>query len=77
MKTTGHWNGELLDSEEKVLGLASTMTWKSNTPTIEMVEGNYNTGAKLTKTEMQKYEQRILRHPKLGKYFVGINLLRA
>jgi len=53
------------------------MTWKSNTPTIEMVEGNYNTGAKLTKTEMQKYEQRILRHPKLGKYFVGINLLRA
>lgn len=72
-----HWNGELLDSEEKVLGLASTMTWKGNTPTIEMVEGNYNTGAKLTKTEMQKYEQRISRHPKLGKYFVDINPLRA
>lgn len=68
-----HWNGELLDSEEKVLGLASTMTWKGNTPTIEMVEGKYDTGAKLTKAEMRNYEQRISRHPKLGKYFVDIN----
>ncbi len=68
-----HWNGELLDSEEKVLGLASTMTWKGNMPTIEMVEGKYATGAKLTKSEMRNYEQRILRHHKLGKYFVDIN----
>ena len=72
-----HWNGKLLDSEEKVLGLASTMTWKGNTPTVEMVKRKYNTGAKLTKTEMQQYEQRILRHPKLGKYFVDINPLHA
>jgi len=68
-----HWNGELLDSEEKVLGLASTMAWKRNTPTIEMVEGEYNSGVKLTKAEMQNYEQRISRHTKLGKYFVDIN----
>jgi hypothetical protein len=68
-----HWNGELLDSEKKILGLASTMTWKGNTPTIEMVEGKYDTGAKLTKAEMRNYEQRISRHPKLGKYFVDIN----
>jgi len=68
-----HWNGELLDSEEKVLGLASTMTWKGNTPAIEMVEGKYDTGAKLTKAKMRNYEQRISRHPKLGKYFVDIN----
>lgn len=68
-----HWNGELLDSEEKVLGLASTMTWKGNRPTVEMVTGKYDTGAKLTKTEMRDYEQRISRHPKLEKYFVDIN----
>lgn len=68
-----HWNGELLDSEEKVLGLASTMTWKENTPTIEMLEGEYNTGAKLTKDQMRNYEQRISRHSKIGKYFVDIN----
>ena len=70
-----HWNGELLDSEEKVLGLASTMTWKGNMPTIEMVEGKYDTGVKLTKTEMRNYEQRISRHQKLGKYFVDVNPL--
>ncbi len=68
-----HWTGELLDSEEKVLGLASTMSWKGNMPTIEMVERKYDSGVKLTKDEMQHYEQRILRHPKLGKYFVDIN----
>jgi len=68
-----HWNGELLDSEEKVLGLASTMSWKGNMPTIEMVEEKYDSRVKLTKDEMQNYEQRILRHPKLGKYFVDIN----
>ncbi|MBT6501730.1 MAG: ISAzo13 family transposase [Deltaproteobacteria bacterium] len=68
-----HWNGELLDSKEKVLGLASTMTWKGNTPAIEMVEGEYDTGAKLTKAEMRNYEQHISRHPKLDKYFVDIN----
>jgi len=68
-----HWNGELLDSEKKVLGLASTMTWKGNRPTVEMVTGKYETGAKLTKTEMRDYEQRISRHPKLEKYFVDIN----
>ncbi len=51
------------------------MTWKGNTPTIEMVESKYNTGAKLNKAEMQEYEQRISRHPKLGKYFVDINPL--
>lgn len=68
-----HWNGELLDSEEKVLGLASTMTWKGNRPTIEKLEGKYDTGVKLTKAEMQNYEQRISRQQKLGKYFVDIN----
>jgi hypothetical protein len=68
-----HWNGELLDSEEKVTGLASTMTWNGKRPTIEMLEGNYDTGVKLTKAEMEKYERSISRHSKLGKYFVDIN----
>ncbi len=72
-----HWNGELLDSEEKVLGLASTMIWKGNSPRIVMVEKNYNLGVKLTKNEMQNYEQRVSRHPKLGKYFVDINQVCA
>ena len=36
-------------------------------------EEKYDSGVKLTKDEMQNYEQRILRHPKLGKYFVDIN----
>ena len=53
------------------------MIWKGNSPTIVMVEKNYNLGVKLTKNEMQNYEQRVSRHPKLGKYFVDINQVCA
>jgi len=73
--TENHWNGELLDTVEAVLGLASTMTWKGKSPTIEMVDADYSTGAKLTKAEMRDYEQRITRLPRLEKYFVDINPL--
>lgn len=39
-----HWNGELLDSVEKVLGLARTMTYNSIEPVVHLVKGIYETG---------------------------------
>ena len=32
-----HWNGELLNSIEKVLGLARTMTWKGRNPVVNLI----------------------------------------
>lgn len=32
-----HWNGELLNSIEKVLGLARTMTWKGCNPFVNLI----------------------------------------
>lgn len=67
-----HWNGELLISKEKVLGLARTMTYNGVNPSVELVEGAYPTGVKLDKKEMTSYEEKIIRLPGLEKWFVDI-----
>jgi len=43
-----HWNGEILDSVEKALGFAGSMTWNFLAPVINWVESVYETGVKLT-----------------------------
>ncbi len=67
-----HWNGEILDSEEKVLGFAKTMTWKGEHPTVSLVDDIYHKGVKLTKKEMAVYEKKIKRLPGLEKWSVEI-----
>ncbi len=67
-----HWNGELLDNIEKVLGLARTMTYKGIHPEVQFVKGVYETGVKLTKKAMKVYEDMIERLPGLDNWFVDI-----
>jgi hypothetical protein len=67
-----HWNGELLESVEKALGLARTMTYKGIHPVVQLVKGTYQTGVKLTKKAMKFYEDMIERLPGLEKWFVTI-----
>lgn len=67
-----HWNGELLDQVEKVLGLARTMTYKGVHPVVQLVKGVYETGVKLSKKAMKVYEDLIERLPGLEKWFVDI-----
>lgn len=67
-----HWNGELLDSVEKVLGLARTMTYNAKNPVVKFISRAYNKGVSLTKKAMKKYEKVIERLPGLGKWFVDI-----
>lgn len=38
-----HWKGEILDSVDKVLGLAETMKWNEKNPVVLMVKGIYKT----------------------------------
>jgi len=68
-----HWNGEILDSVDKVLGFAGTMTWNGNNPVIRMVKGTYNTGVKVAKKAMKKYESMLKRLPGLEKWFIEIS----
>ena len=67
-----HWNGELLDSREKIIMLAKSMTWNSNHPIVQEIPGTYQTGITLNKKEMAIYESQLERHPDLGKWFVRI-----
>jgi hypothetical protein len=67
-----HWNGEILDSKEKVLGMARSMTYNGINPIVTLVEGEYIAGVKLDKAEMVSYEKRIIREPDLEKWFVTI-----
>ena len=69
----GHWGGELLDEIEVVLGFARTMTWSGQHPTVELVNGVYHKGVRLSAAEMKLVEQRVHRDAELGKWFLDID----
>ena len=67
-----HWNGEILDSVEKAVNQAGTMTWKGIKPVVHLLERIYEKGVSLTKKEMKPYENRINRLNILPKWDVTI-----
>ena len=67
-----HWNGQVLDSIKKALGLANTMTYNGKHPIVNMVKGIYKTGVKLTKKAMKEYETLLDRQKGLENWFVTI-----
>ncbi len=70
-----HWNGEILNSVDKVLNWAGTMTWKGISPVVHLWEKIYEKGIRLTKKEMKPYENRIERSTKLPKWDIRIESL--
>lgn len=68
-----HWNGDLLNTHEAVLGFASSMTWKGKHPFVSLTEKLYETGKKVEKKVMELYETAIERADGLEKWFVTIN----
>jgi hypothetical protein len=67
-----HWNGDLLDSRQTVLRLASTMTYNGFSPIIRLVETVYQTGIRLSGRAMADLEHRFQRLTGLAKWFVRI-----
>lgn len=72
-----HWNGALLDSRQTVLRFASTMTWKTFSPIVKLVDKVYQTGIALSQHAMSVLEHRFQRLPSLGKWFIRIVPLPA
>lgn len=68
-----HWNGELLDDVETVLGFARTMTWNARHPEVELVPGLYPKGVRLSPREMKTVEGHVTRDTDLGKWFLDID----
>ncbi len=67
-----HWQGEILDSVDKTLGLCRTMTWNGNNPVVKLVDKLYETGVTLTKKAMKELEKKLVRKPGIEKWAVSI-----
>jgi hypothetical protein len=67
-----YWRGELLDSEEAVLGYARSMTYNGVHPRVGLSEKEYPGGVKLTAAGLDSLEKLVQRQPGLGKWFVTI-----
>ncbi|MEP7288961.1 MAG: hypothetical protein ABI947_24675, partial [Chloroflexota bacterium] len=72
-----HWNGDLLDSRQTVLRLASTMTYNGFSPIIRFVEKTYQTGIRLSQPDLAALEKRLQRLIRLAKWFVRMVPLRC
>ena len=67
-----YWNGELLDSEEAVLGFAGNMTYAGKHPAVYRVSQTYSKGVRRTREEMRVLEGRLVREAELPKWAVTI-----
>jgi transposase len=67
-----HWNGQLLNSVEKALGLARTMKWNDKNPVVKLIDKTYEKGIKLAKNAMKQLEQFVDRVAGIEKWAVDI-----
>ncbi len=65
-----YWRGELLDSEEAVLGYAGHMTYNQVHPRIYRVTKEYAKGVKRTKAQKKRLEQHLKRKPGIEKWAI-------
>jgi hypothetical protein len=68
----GYWRGEILDSEEAVLGYARSMTCNGNHPRVQRIRKEYVKGVVRTAAQMKQLETLVDRLPGLEKWFVDI-----
>ena len=68
-----YWNGELLGSEEAVLGFAGNMTYAGKRPSVVRVSQEYAKGVRRSKDEMKAVEKRLARSAELPKWHVNIS----
>ena len=67
-----HWNGTLLNSIDKALQWAGTMTWRKVHPLIRQITKTYERGIRLTKVEFRPIAERLIRSATLPKWSLKI-----
>lgn len=67
-----HWNGEILNTIDKAIEWAKTMTWKEIKPVVHYCKKVYKSGVTLTKKEMKPYEDKIIRSSSLPEWDITI-----
>jgi hypothetical protein len=67
-----HWRGEIIDSVDKALGLARSMTYRGIKPTVRKITKTYRKGIFVAKKIMQDIEARLERTTDLEHWFIKI-----
>ena len=67
-----HWNGTLLTSIDTALDWARTMTWRGVRPLVQLLEGTYESGVRLSKSAFQPIATRLKRSEILPKWSLVI-----
>jgi hypothetical protein len=67
-----YWRGELLDSEEAVLGYAANMTYNGRKPGVRRNRRRYTRGVRRTKAQKRRLERWLKRTPGLEKWAIEI-----
>ncbi|MCU7881807.1 MAG: hypothetical protein KZQ66_13100 [Candidatus Thiodiazotropha sp. (ex Lucinoma aequizonata)] len=67
-----HWQGEILDSIDKALGLARSMTYLGIKPTVRKVTKSYRKEVTVAKKAMLGIESRLERTTGLERWFIKI-----
>jgi transposase len=68
-----YWRGELLETEEAVLGYAARMTYNGKHPTIHRTTATYLSGVRLSKPERRVLETFLQRDANLPKWSIRID----
>jgi len=68
-----HWRGQLLESIQKTLGLARTMTYAGVNPVVKLVRKIYSNGVTVTKKAMIEVEEKLTRLSGLEDWFIAIS----
>jgi hypothetical protein len=66
------WGGALLNCLKVILKETLRMKWEGKHPTVKRLAGAYGNGVRLSKKEMEPYEQRMKRSQTLPKYDITI-----
>jgi len=68
-----HICGDIMDTVETTLKFAESMTYNGKNPVVKLTEKTYETGAKVGKKAMEKYNEFVERLPSLEKWSVTIS----
>lgn len=68
-----HIEGDIMDTIETTIKFAESMTYNGKNPFVKLVDQVYETGVKVTKKAMEKYNEFVDRMPKLEKWSLTIS----
>ena len=71
-----HWNGTLLIDRETAIQWAQSMTWKGNSPEVQVLDKTFPKGVKVGKKPFQELSKRLTRSETLPKWDVTIAPIR-